>query len=198
MMLKDKRRLVKFVIIAAAIVAAVVLVVVIQRTHNRTIYDRCVELALEGNWQDTIDTFQSLSNTGYEASREFYSFCQALKCYDEGNIKDACDKFYNMYFSKVTHDQRMKMLRFSYAARDAYKRKYGAEYPPVAFKPIVVSADSSDNSNSHSGSSSQKPKSDSDPYNTKDYAHPDDFYDYYVDDFWDFEDAEDYYYEHEK
>ena len=35
-------------------------------------------------------------------------------------------------------------------------------------------------------------KSSSDPYQAKDYAHPDDFYYDYRDDFWDYEDAEDY------
>ena len=36
-----------------------------------------------------------------------------------------------------------------------------------------------------------KPKSD-DPYHAQDYAHPEDFYDWYYDDFDDYEDAEDY------
>ncbi len=39
-------------------------------------------------------------------------------------------------------------------------------------------------------------KSTTDPYNAKDYAHPEDFYDWYADDFWDYEDAEDYWEEH--
>lgn len=36
-----------------------------------------------------------------------------------------------------------------------------------------------------------------DPYNAKSYDHPEDFYEDYYDDFWDFEDAEDYYYDHQ-
>ena len=44
-------------------------------------------------------------------------------------------------------------------------------------------------------SSGNKSKSNSsDPYDAKSYAHPDDFYYDYYDDFWDFENAEDYYY----
>ena len=31
-----------------------------------------------------------------------------------------------------------------------------------------------------------------DPYHAGDYAHPDDFYEDHYDDFWDYEDAEDY------
>lgn len=41
-------------------------------------------------------------------------------------------------------------------------------------------------------------KPDSDPYNAKDYAHPDDFYDNYYDDFFDYEDALYYYNVHNR
>lgn len=44
--------------------------------------------------------------------------------------------------------------------------------------------------------SSYTPTYDPDPYDAKDYSHPDDFYYDHYDDFWDYEDAEDYYYEH--
>ena len=44
--------------------------------------------------------------------------------------------------------------------------------------------------------SSSNKKSSSDPYQAKDYAHPDDFYYDYRDDFWDYEDAEDYWERH--
>lgn len=43
---------------------------------------------------------------------------------------------------------------------------------------------------------SYTPVYDPDPYDAKDYSHPDDFYYDHYDDFWDYEDAEDYYYEH--
>ena len=43
---------------------------------------------------------------------------------------------------------------------------------------------------------SSNKKSSSDPYQAKDYAHPDDFYYDYRDDFWDYEDAEDYWEKH--
>lgn len=43
----------------------------------------------------------------------------------------------------------------------------------------------------------QKPEKDADPYDAKDYVHPDDFYYDYYDDFWDYEDAEEYWEEHQ-
>ena len=44
----------------------------------------------------------------------------------------------------------------------------------------------------YKSSTTTKKKKSTDPYNARDYAHPDDFYDWYEDDFWDYEDAEDY------
>ena len=40
------------------------------------------------------------------------------------------------------------------------------------------------------------PAKKSDPFHASDYAHPDDFYYDYYDDFWDYEDAEDYWEAH--
>ena len=39
-------------------------------------------------------------------------------------------------------------------------------------------------------------KEETDPYNAKDYATPDDFYHDYYDDFYDYEEAEEYWDEH--
>ena len=60
----------------------------------------------------------------------------------------------------------------------------------------VVKVSITDPTASAKRSSSTKKKSSSDPYGAKDYAHPDDFYYDYYDDFWDYEDAEDYWEEY--
>ena len=54
------------------------------------------------------------------------------------------------------------------------------------------SGSNSSNSSKKSSSSTKK----SDPFHASDYAHPDDFYYDYYDDFWDYEDAEDYWEAH--
>ena len=63
-----------------------------------------------------------------------------------------------------------------------------------------VSSSSSKPTTSSRSYSSSKPKSkssSSEPYDAKSYAHPDDLYYDYPDDFWDYEDAEDYWEEHQ-
>ena len=47
-----------------------------------------------------------------------------------------------------------------------------------------------------SSTKSSTKKKTSDPFDAGSYAHPDDFYDWYEDDFWDYEDAEDYWEEY--
>ncbi|MCQ4022453.1 MULTISPECIES: hypothetical protein [unclassified Ruminococcus] len=56
---------------------------------------------------------------------------------------------------------------------------------------------SSKSSSSYKPNKSSKSSSGDDPFNAKDYCDPDDFYHDYYDDFYDYEDAEDYYYEHQ-
>ena len=60
----------------------------------------------------------------------------------------------------------------------------------------VVKVSVTDPTASSNRKSSTNKKSSSDPYQAKDYAHPDDFYYDYRDDFWDYEDAEDYWERH--
>ena len=59
--------------------------------------------------------------------------------------------------------------------------------------PYKQSSGSSSSSSSKKSTSSTKK---SDPFHSSDYAHPDDFYYDYYDDFWDYEDAEDYWEAH--
>ena len=60
----------------------------------------------------------------------------------------------------------------------------------------VVKVSVTDPTASSNRKSTTNKKSSSDPYQAKDYAHPDDFYYDYYDDFWDYEDAEDYWERH--
>ena len=59
--------------------------------------------------------------------------------------------------------------------------------------PYKQSSDSNSSSSSKKSSTSAKK---SDPFHASDYVHPDDFYYDYYDDFWDYEDAEDYWESH--
>ena len=88
---------------------------------------------------------------------------------------------------------------------DTYLRKQRTPYYSSYSTSSSNSSSSSSGSSSsrstgtYSGNSSSKTKtknSSSDPYDAKSYYHPDDFYYDHYDDFWDYEDAEDYWEEH--
>ena len=81
--------------------------------------------------------------------------------------------------------------------------KYRYDAPPKIYaiwvsestnKVVKVTVTDPTVSSNRKSSTNNKPSSD--PYHAKDYAHPDDFYYDYRDDFWDYEDAEDYWERH--
>lgn len=59
-----------------------------------------------------------------------------------------------------------------------------------------TSSGSTMRSSSGNTSKSSGSKSTGDPYHAKDYMHPEDFYEFYYDDFWDYEEAEEYWEKH--
>ena len=87
----------------------------------------------------------------------------------------------------------------------SYKRSYSTSshtysnsnlYSGSACSSSLSDSKSNPSASSEIYSSSSKTKSNFDPYDAKSYAHPEDLYYDYPDDFWDYEDAEEYWDEH--
>lgn len=76
----------------------------------------------------------------------------------------------------------------------AWMERYGGGLP-TGKSPDVTPAPTARPTPRPTARPTPKPKSD-DPYHAGDYAHPDDFYYDYYDDFWDYEDAEEYWEQH--
>ena len=86
--------------------------------------------------------------------------------------------------------------------RSSYSSSYGSSRSNSSSYGSGTSSNSkpysSSSSKSSGYSSSSKSKNTlSDPYDAKSYAHPEDLYYDYPDDFWDYKDAEDYWDEHQ-
>lgn len=75
----------------------------------------------------------------------------------------------------------------SYSSGSSSRSSNGKSYSSSTSKPSL----------SYSSGSKSKSSS-SDPYDAKSYAHPEDLYYDYPDDFWDYEDAENYWNEHKE
>lgn len=80
---------------------------------------------------------------------------------------------------------------YSTSSYSSSSRSTSSGYSTSGSKPRTSSS-----YKSYSRGINSKSKS-SDPYDAKSYAHPDDLYYNYPDDFWDYEDAEDYWEEHQ-
>ena len=192
---EEKKKFLNICIVLAVILLGVVCFFGFRRVAKISQYDRCVELALEGNWQDTIDTFKSLAKLDYKGSTDFYAFCQALQYYDQGNIDMAYSITHYAYHSKVTYEQKLKMLEFESVVRKEYEKIHGRQYTVVPSSSSGSSSNNSGNSGSsgsHSHSSGSNSSTKTDPYNAKDYANEDDFWEDYYNDFIDFDEAEQY------
>ena len=92
---------------------------------------------------------------------------------------------------KDTAGNKVRTIKYHY---DDLPKQYTIWVSEATNRVVKVSI--TDPTPSAKRSSSTKKKSSSDPYGAKDYAHPDDFYYDYYDDFWDYEDAEDYWEEY--
>lgn len=99
------------------------------------------------------------------------------------------------YHSKVTYEQKLKMLEFESVVRKEYEKIHGRQYTVVPSSSSGSSSNNSGNSGSsgsHSHSSGSNSSTKTDPYNAKDYANEDDFWEDYYNDFIDFDEAEQY------
>lgn len=78
-----------------------------------------------------------------------------------------------------------------------FSSNYNKTHPKSSTSKDTSSTNKSTGAESNIKSSSKSSgRKNDDPYNAKDYVHPDDFYYDYFDDFIDFEEAEDYWNEH--
>ena len=84
---------------------------------------------------------------------------------------------------------------FSYI-EPANSWKYGSANRSKYDTPKSSDTKKASSTSSSKSSSSKKSTKNDDPYDAKSYAHPDDFYYDYPDDFWDYEDAEEYWEDH--
>ena len=210
---KKTRRIIIWSVIAALVIAAIVIIIVMasakREAKRQALYDEAVEKVMQGNWWDTIDTFESLSKIQYKGARDFYLFCKGKKQYAEGDLKAAYKTVGQMMLKDVTAEQGEYLEDFFFELDHKYHRIYGYDLPASykrnrgsnssssgSGKNSSSSGSHSSSSGSHSSSSGSHSSTKTDPYNAKDYANEEDFYEDYYNDFIDFDEAEEYWEEH--
>ena len=93
--------------------------------------------------------------------------------------------------SHKTYSSRYYRSSYSTSSYSSSHRSKSSGYTSSSSKPSTSSSNKSNGRGTNTKSKS------SDPYDAKSYAHPDDLYYDHSDDFWDYEDAEDYWEEHQ-
>ena len=105
----------------------------------------------------------------------------------------SCSKSGPSRYSSSNHSYGMSYSFYSKSSYSSSSKSYSNA--SSGSKPASSNTSKSLSSSKYKSSSSAKKSSD--PYDAKSYAHPDDFYYDNRDDFWDYEDAEDYFNEHQ-
>lgn len=199
---KRKQQIISWSVIAAMIVAGIVIAIVLllnnAASKKQALYNKAVAMTMEGNWKDTIETFESLSKSNYKGAGDFYLYCKGKQQYAKGDLKTAYHTVGQTRLKDLTEEQRDFIMDYFFELSDEYHRKYGYDLP-AGYKPSSSNNSSSSSSTeNHSHSSGGNSTTTTDPYNAKDYVNEDVFYEDYYNDFIDFDEAEQYWDEHHK
>ena len=130
----------------------------------------------------------------YKDTKSLYALCRAHIYYDKGSAVYAYGELRYVMF-RYQPDARMKVIsKFREVLNEAYnasRKSSGSRswnYSTPGRRTPVPTASPRKNW-SHPKRTPSGPSTDG-------FVHPEDFYDWYYDDFWDYEEAEEYYYSH--
>ena len=123
------------------------------------------------------------------------------KPYKSETEKNSWGEYYTKYYWRANDGETMLIVTCKDKAVTSVSRYGWGYYWTEDIKPVWNGKNPYKNKTSSSSSSYKKnsaKKSNDDPYNVNDYTDPEDFYYDNYDDFWEYEEAEDYFNEHHK
>ena len=163
---------------------------------------RCIAAENYDKAEEKLREMKKINRETYKNARAFSLFCEAKEAYDRGEEFESYKLLRSI--NEIGHDELEEItgyIRSNYfehqeivkeEQRKVEERRIAAEKAPkpVEEKPkkVVICY--------HISGSSGKSKKSSDPYHASDFSYVEDFYDEYYDDFFDIDDAEDYYMDH--
>ena len=199
----NKKRMRRKILISVSILVVLVIsAILMYEIHRMRVYNEAVELMNQGQLNEANDRFYKLHD--YRDSMALYYCCRAKLDAERENYSiaylDLCfvrDK-YRLPASRYPEFLNEELLNKIDAGYDAYMRERSAK----AMADMIADSARDARKNQKKTSQSTKkrststPKPEDDPLNARSYANPEDFYDDNYYDFFDYEEAEDYYYEH--
>lgn len=164
---------------------------------------RGTDLILAGRTAEAREVFLRASRYCHYLE-DLVDYCDACGYYDDGDLSSAATKAYSIRYTgfdpeaKQSIQTRIQEIRK--AEQDAREAQEAKERAHAWAKRQFEKAKNVDWNRQKSQSSSStfrptsRPSASSAPYNARDYSGADEFYDDHYDDFFDYEDAEDYWY----
>lgn len=186
-------------ILFAVAVIGVGATIIYQKSGFRGTYNKAVQLAIDGEYSEAEELFQSIEEHHYKDTDAFIVFCRSADMYyGKGNYEYGHSRLDEMNFENLTDEQNAVIEDFKAALTKDYKagQKKKKTDEAATTKPAPeTTKPEPETTKAYQEPTTKKPSTNKDPYGANEFAHPDDFYYDHVDDFWDYEEAEDYYYE---
>lgn len=163
---------------------------------------RGTDLILAGRTEEAREVFLRASRYCHYLE-DLVNYCDASEYYDDGDLSYAATKAYFIRFTGFDPEAEQSIqtkIQEIRKAEQAVRREQEAKERAHAWaKRQFEKAKNVDWNRQKSQPSgtfrpTSRPSASSDPYNARDYSGADEFYDDHYDDFFDYEDAEDYWY----
>ena len=171
---------------------------IIIGVENRIAYTKAEKMITVGDYSNALDELQKILGE-YKDSDGLNALCRAHEYESEGDCKMACVCLYDVTFRYQNAEQMREINNFKSRMEQCFYEEVDRETEEerkAEKESVETKAENSGSGKSGYYYKSSKSNSDDDPYNASDYSHPDDFYYDHYDDFWDYEEAEEYYEEH--
>ena len=186
-------------VLFAVAVIGVGATMIYQKSGFRGTYNKAVQLAIDGEYSEAEELFQSIEEHHYKDTDAFIVFCRSADMYyGKGNYEYGHSRLDEMNFENLTDEQNAVIEDFKAALTKDYKagqkQKKSEETATTKPAPETTKPEPA-TTKAYQEPTTKKPSTQKDPYGANEFAHPDDFYYDHVDDFWDYEEAEDYFYE---
>ena len=188
----SKKKTAKIAVIVGILIFAFLVYIPISEAHRERQYVQALEYYHDSFYQEAYDLFYPLQNWKPEANA-YAHICRARVLLDTGYAFEASTEMKDVSVDGLPEDLVRSVKTMNRAIDIALSNKARTEtttprpmMPISTPKPVWTPMP-------NTGYKSY----DEDEYDASDYSNPDDFYDDHYDDFFDYDEAEEYWIEHE-
>ena len=197
-----KMRIVKrivAIIVLLAVTAAIAVPLTMNYVRKEAEYRAAESLVWNEYYSNAIQKLEALEDENYKDTQALIAYCQSHIKYARGDYKNAYFDLYGVQFKHQNAQNSEEIRRYREILNDIYNSYI--ENSIYSYKAASTTARTTKyeptTKRSYNYKSYTKNRTTyADPYDAKSYGNADDFYYDHYDDFFDYEEAEDYYNEY--